>query len=46
MAGERDLFGHKQLGFGLEDTRPDPTKVDPEEVRLELGQFWRSPRLP
>ena len=26
----------KQLGLGLEDTRPDPTKVDPEEVRQEL----------
>ena len=26
----------RQLGLGLEDTRPGPTKVDPEEVRLEL----------
>ncbi|HET6535466.1 MAG TPA: hypothetical protein VFG41_04720 [Sphingomicrobium sp.] len=36
MPDEPDLFGHRQLGLGLEDTRPDPTKVDPEEVRLEL----------
>jgi hypothetical protein len=25
-----------QLGLGLEDTRPDPTKIDPEEIRQEL----------
>ena len=31
-----DLFGPSQLGLGLEDTRPDPTKVDPDEVRQEL----------
>ena len=36
MPDEPDLFGPSQLGLGLEDTRPDPTKVDPEEVRLEL----------
>lgn len=36
MSDEPDFFGHRQLGLGLEDTRPDPTKVDPEEVRLEL----------
>ena len=36
MPDEPDLFGHSQLGLGLEDTRPDPTKVDPEEVRQEL----------
>jgi len=29
-------IGSKQLGLGLEDTRPDPTKVDPESVRAEL----------
>lgn len=29
----------KQLGLGLEDTRPDPTKVDPAEVRAELLQL-------
>jgi hypothetical protein len=31
-----DLFGPRQLGLGLDDTCPDPTKVDPEEIRLEL----------
>ena len=31
-----DLFGPAQLGLGLEDTRPDPTRVDPQEVRDEL----------
>lgn len=36
MSDEPDFFGHRQLGLRLEDTRPDPTKVDPEEVRLEL----------
>lgn len=36
MSNEPDLFGHKQLGLGLDDTRPYPTKVDPEEVRQEL----------
>ena len=36
MSDEPDLFGPSQLGLGLEDTRPDPTKVDPEEVRQEL----------
>ena len=36
MPDEPDLFGPSQLGLGLEDTRPDPTKVDPDEVRREL----------
>lgn len=36
MSEEPDRFGPSQLGLGLEDTRPDPTKVDPEEVRQEL----------
>jgi hypothetical protein len=36
MPDEPDLFGPSQLGLGLEDTRPDPTAVDPEEVRQEL----------
>jgi predicted protein tyrosine phosphatase len=36
MSDEPDLFGPSQLGLGLEDTRPDPTKVDPEEIRQEL----------
>jgi hypothetical protein len=36
MSDEPDLFGPSQLGLGLEDTRRDPTVVDPEEVRQEL----------
>ncbi len=36
MSSEPDLFGARQLGLGLEDTTPDPTKIDPEEVRQEL----------
>jgi hypothetical protein len=36
MNDEPDLFGSKQLGLGLEDTRPDPTSVDPESIRREL----------
>jgi hypothetical protein len=36
MSDEPDLFGPSQLGLGLEDTRPDPTKVDPAEIRAEL----------
>lgn len=36
MAERGDLFGTAQLGFGLEDTRADPTRVDPAEVREEL----------
>jgi len=36
MTDEPDLFGNKQLGLGLEETRPDPTQIDPEEVRQEL----------
>lgn len=36
MPDEPDLFGPSQLGLGLEDTRPDPTKIDPEEIRQEL----------
>lgn len=28
--------GNAQLGLGLEDTRPDPTVIDPEEIRQEL----------
>jgi len=36
MSDEPDLFGPSQLGLGLEDTRPDPTAIDPEEVRQEL----------
>ena len=36
MAEHDDLFGVAQLGLGLEDTRADPTQVDPAEVREEL----------
>jgi hypothetical protein len=36
MSDEPDLFRPAQLGLGLEDTRPDPTKIDPDEVRQEL----------
>ncbi len=36
MTDQGDLFGPKQLGFALEDTRPDPTRVDPDGVREEL----------
>lgn len=36
MPDESDLSGPSQLGLGLEDTRPDPTKVHPDEVRREL----------
>jgi hypothetical protein len=36
MPDQPDLFGARQLGLGLEDTRPDPTQIDPEEVRQEL----------
>lgn len=37
MPDEPDLFGPSQLGLGLEDTRSDPTQIDPEEVRQELN---------
>jgi hypothetical protein len=34
---QTDFFGPAQLGLGLEDTRPDPTHIDPQEVREELN---------
>lgn len=41
MTDQIDLFGHpsgpRQMGLALEDTRPDPTHVDPQSVREELG---------
>ena len=37
MTDQGDLFGTAQLGLGLEDTRPDPTHVDPQSVREELN---------
>jgi hypothetical protein len=36
VAEQGDFFGAAQLGLGLEETRPDPTVVDPQEVREEL----------
>lgn len=33
---QHDLFGPAQLGLALEDTRPDPARVDPQEIRDEL----------
>lgn len=36
MTEQPDFFGSRQLGLGLEDTRPDPTIIDPAEVRAEL----------
>ncbi len=36
MAGQGNLFGAAQLGLELEDTRANPTQVDPAEVREEL----------
>ncbi|HEY9225421.1 MAG TPA: hypothetical protein VIP11_02160, partial [Gemmatimonadaceae bacterium] len=36
MTDQGDLFGPAQLGLGLEETRPDPTRVDPAKVRAEL----------
>lgn len=32
-----DLFGPAQLSFGLGDTRPDPTFIDPQSIREELN---------
>lgn len=37
VSEQGDFFGPAQLGLGLEDTRPDPTWVDPQEVREELN---------
>jgi hypothetical protein len=36
MSDQRDLFGPLQFGLGIDDTRPDPTRIDPQEVRQEL----------
>ncbi len=36
MDDQGDFFGNAQFGLGLEDTRPDPTQVDPQSVREEL----------
>lgn len=45
MSDQSDLFGARQLGLGLEDTRPDPTKIDPDEVRRELVTLLEIARL-
>ena len=37
VSEQGDFFGPEQLGLGLEDTRPDPALVDPQEVREELN---------
>lgn len=44
MDGQNDLFGSAQLGLGLEDTRPDPTHVDPASVREELNAILATAR--
>lgn len=44
MAEQGDFFGTTQLGLGLEDTRPDPTHVDPQEVREELTALLATAR--
>ncbi|WP_375381613.1 hypothetical protein [uncultured Sphingomonas sp.] len=41
---QNDLFGSSQLGLGLEDTRPDPTHVDPASVREELAAILATAR--
>lgn len=44
MDDQQDLFGPSQLGLGLEDTRPDPTAIDPAEVRAELAAILATAR--
>lgn len=44
MVEQGDFFGPAQLGLGLEDTRPDPTHVDPQEVREELHAILATAR--
>lgn len=44
MSDQGDLFGPAQLGLGLEDTRPDPTKIDPQAVREELNAILATAR--
>ena len=36
MSDPPEPFEATQFGLGLEDTRPDPSKVDPADVRREL----------
>lgn len=42
MNQRNDFFG--QLGLGLEDTRPDPTHIDPQSVREELNTILATAR--
>ena len=44
MSEQGDFFGPAQLGLGLEDTRPNPTQVDPAEVREELNAILATAR--
>lgn len=46
MADQMDMFGGatRQLGLGLEDTRRDPTQVDPQSVRDELNAILATAR--
>ena len=44
MSSQDDLFKPRQMGLGLEDTRPDPTHVDPESVRQELNAILAAAR--
>lgn len=44
MAGQGDLFGPAHLGLGLEDTRPNPVRIDPQEVREELTAILATAR--
>lgn len=44
MTDQAELFGPAQLGLGLEDTRPDPTRVDPDSVREELNAVLATAR--
>lgn len=43
--GVEPLAGYpRQLGLALEDTRPDPTYVDPQSVREELNEILAKAR--
>lgn len=45
MMDQGDLFGStRQLGLGLEDTRPDPTRIDPQSIREELNAILATAR--
>jgi hypothetical protein len=44
VSEQEDFFGPAQLGLGLEDTRPDPAQIDPQEVREELTAILAAAR--